>query len=126
MKKNVKKVLNNNKKPIIIGTIGAGIAALAVGLGKAIKSMKANAKAQREADKAEFEAAKAEAKANFEENRGHNTYAKAKADAKKSWDDAHMSPSERAAKEQEARDTRIAEAKARTEEANARYNAAKK
>jgi len=93
---------------------------------KAFKDMKESAKAQHEVDKAEFEAVKAESKANFEENRGHNTYAKAKADAKKSWDDAHMSPSERAAKEQEARDARIAEAKERTEAANARYDAAKK
>ena len=93
---------------------------------KAFSDMKKSAKAQHEVDKAEFQAVKAESKANFEENRGHNTYAKAKADAKKSWDDAHMSPPERAAKEQEARDTRIAEAKARTEAANARYEAAKK
>lgn len=93
---------------------------------KAFKDMKESAKAQHEVDKAEFEAAKADSKANFEENRGHNTYAKAKADAKKSWDDAHMSPSERAAKEQEARDTRIAEAKAKTAEANVRYETAKK
>ena len=50
----------------------------------AFSSMKKSAKAQHEVDKAEFRAAKAEAKANFEENRGHNTYAKAKADAKKS------------------------------------------
>ena len=93
---------------------------------KAFGDMKESAKAQHEADKAEFEAVKAESRANFEENRGHNTFAKAKADAKKSWDDAHMSPAERAAKEQEARDARIAEAKARTEAANARYDAAKK
>ena len=92
----------------------------------AFGDMKKSAKAQHEVDKAEFEAAKADARANFEENRGHNTYAKAKADAKKSWDDAHMSPSERAAKEQEARDARIAEAKARTEAANARLDEAKK
>ena len=92
----------------------------------AFGDMKKSAKAQHEVDKAEFEAVKAESKANFEENRGHNTFAKAKADAKKSWDDAHMSPSERAAKEQEARDARIAEAKERTEQANARYDDAKK
>lgn len=123
MKKNAKK---NVKKPMIIGAIGTGVAALAIGLGKAFANMKASAKAQHEVDKAEFEAVKAESKANFEENRGHNTFAKAKADAKQSWDDAHMSPSERAEKEQEARNARIAEAKARTEEANARFEAAKK
>lgn len=95
-------------------------------LKKAFKDMKESAKAQHEVDKAEFEAVKAESKANFEENRGRNTFARAKEMSKNSWDDAHMSPSERAAKEQEARDARIAEAKARTEAANARYDAAKK
>jgi len=93
---------------------------------KAFSDMKESAQAQHEVDKAEFAAAKAEAKANFEENRFHNTYAKAKADAKKSWDDAHMSPAERAAKMQEERDGRIAEANARTEAANERYENAKK
>ncbi len=93
---------------------------------KAFKDMKESAKAQHEVDKAEFEQVKAESKANFEENKFHNTYAKAKEQGKKSWDDAHMSPTERAAKEQEARDARIAEAKTKTAEANARYEAAKK
>jgi len=93
---------------------------------KAFSDMKASAKAQHEVDKAEFEAVKAESKANFEENRGHNTFAKAKSDAKKNWNDAHMSPAERAVKEQEARDARIAEAHKRTEEANTRYNSTKK
>ena len=65
---------------------------------KAFGDMKDSAKAQHKADKAEFEAVKAESRANFEGNRGHNTFAKAKADAKKSWDDVHMSPSERTAK----------------------------
>ena len=93
---------------------------------KAFGDMKESTKARHEVDKAEFEAAKAEARANFEENRGRNTFAKAKADAKKNWDDAHMSPSERAAKMQEERDAKIADAKARTEAANARYEAARK
>ena len=116
----------NAKKSIVIGAIGAGAVALAVSLGKAFKSMKESAKAQHEVDKAEFAAAKAEARANFEENRGRNTFAKAKADAKQVWDDAHMSPSERAAVEQEAREERIAAAQERIEAANARYEAAKK
>ena len=81
----------------------------------AFSDMKESAKAQHEVDKA-----------NFEENRAHNTYAKAKADAKKNWDDAHMSPSERAKKAQEERDAQIATARERTEKANARYEAAKK
>lgn len=93
---------------------------------KAFGDMKASAKAQHEVDKAEFAQKKAEAKASFEENRGHNTFAKAKRDAKKSWDDAHMSPAQRAAKEQEARDARIAAAEEATVAANARYEAAKK
>ena len=93
---------------------------------KAFGDMKSSAKAQHEVDKAEFAAVKAESKANFEENRGRNTYAKAKADAKKNWDDAHMSPAERAAKIQEERNAKIAEANARTAAANKRYHAAKK
>lgn len=124
MKKNTKK--NNVKKPLIIGAVATGAAALAVGLAKAFKSMKAGAAAQHEVDKAEFEAFKAEPRASFEENRGHNTFARAKADAKKNWDDAHMTPSERAEREQEERDARIEAANQRIEEANARYEKAKK
>lgn len=93
---------------------------------KAFGDMKKSAKAQHEVDKAEFAAVKAESKASFEENRFHNTYAKAKTDAKKHWDDAHMSPSERAEKEQQERDARIKAANERTEAANARYDEAKK
>ena len=52
-----------NKKPIIIAAIGTGVAALAVGLGKAFASMKKGARAQHEVDKANFEAAKAESRA---------------------------------------------------------------
>ena len=64
----------------------------------AFKDMKESAKSQHEVDKANFAAAKAESKANFEENRGTNTFRKAKALGKQSWDDAHMSPAERTAK----------------------------
>ncbi len=92
---------------------------------KAFSDMKQSTKAQHEVDKANFAAAKSEAKANFEENRGSNTFAKAKADAKKNWDDAHMSPSERAAAEQKKRDEQIAEANKRKAEADARYDAAR-
>ena len=92
---------------------------------KAFKDMKESAKAQHELDKASFERVKAESKANFEENRAHNTFRKAKENAKKSWDDAHMSPSERAARDSAIREANIAEVKAKTEEANARYEAAK-
>ena len=93
---------------------------------QAFDDMKQNAKAQHAADKAEFQAVKAEAKAHFEENRGHNTFQKAKADAKRSWDDAHMSPSERTEKCRQDNAKRVAAAKEKTEVANARYEAAKK
>ncbi len=95
-------------------------------LKKAFQDMAESAKAQHEVDKANLEAVKAESKANFEENRGHNTFAKAKAAAKKSWDDAHMTPSETAAKLQAERDEQIAAAKERAAAANERYEAAKK
>ena len=92
----------------------------------AFKDMKESAKAQHEVNKANFEATKAEAKANFEENRGCNTFAKAKSDAKKIWNDAHMTPAERNAKMQEERVEQISAAKARTASANKRYNVSKK
>ncbi len=91
----------------------------------AFSDMKESAKAQHEVDKANLAAAKAESKANFEENRGKNTFAKAKADGKKSWNDAHMRPAERAAAEQVKRDAQIAEANARKAAAEARIDAAK-
>ena len=95
-------------------------------LKNAFADIKASTKAQHEVDKANFAAAKAEARANFEENRFHNTYAKAKSSAKKSWNDARMIPSERKAKMQKDRERQIAEATKRKEEADARYNKAKK
>ena len=49
-----------------------------------------------------------------------------KADAKKSWDDAHMTPAQRAEKARAERDEKIASAKERTAAANERYDAAKK
>ncbi|MBQ2755711.1 MAG: hypothetical protein IJF27_03455 [Oscillospiraceae bacterium] len=91
----------------------------------AFSDMKEEAKAQHQVAKAEVAAVKAEAKATFEENRGRNTFAKAKADAKKSWDDAHMTPSERAAKMQQERDAQIAAANDRKAAAEARIKAAK-
>ena len=92
---------------------------------KAFSDMKESAKEQHKVDKANFAAAKAEAKANFEENRGTNTFRKAKADAKKTWDDAHMSPSERSRKVQEEREAQIKAANERIDAANERYNNAK-
>ena len=95
-------------------------------LKKAFGDMKESAKIRHEVDKAEFEAAKAEAKANFEENRFHNTFAKAKADAKKRWDDAHMTPSQRTEKSLAESNEKIAAAKKRTAAANERCGTAKK
>lgn len=95
-------------------------------LKKAFRDMAESAKAQHAVSQAQFEAVKAESRAQFEENRGHNTFARAKAGAKKSWDDAHMTPAQRAAKMQETREAQIAAANARTAAANERIDAAKK
>lgn len=92
---------------------------------KSFSDMGESAKVQHEVDKANFNAAKAEAKANFEENRGTNTFKKAKEQAKQSWDDAHMSPAERTEKTRAEQQKQIEEANARIAEANARYEAAK-
>ena len=92
---------------------------------KAFREMGENAKAQHEVDKANFAVAKAEAKATFEENRGTNSLKKAKAIAKQSWDDAHMSPAERTAKVRAEQQKQIEEANERIKVANERYQAAK-
>jgi len=94
-------------------------------LKKAFKDMAESAKAQREVDKANFAAAKAEAKANFEENRGTNTYRRAKAQAKQSWDDAHMSPAERTAKIRQEQKEQIESANQRKLQAEERIAKAK-
>ena len=88
--------------------------------------MKESAKALHEVDKANFEAVKAESKANFEENRFHNSLARVKEQAKESWEDAKMSPSERAEKMQEERDAQIKAAEERKAAAEERYEKAKK
>ena len=92
---------------------------------KSFSDMGECAKAQHEVDKANLAAAKAEAKANFEENRGTNTFRKAKEQAKQSWDDAHMSSAERTAKVREEQKKQIEEANERIKLANERYEAAK-
>ena len=94
-------------------------------LKNAFSDMKESAKAQHQVDKANLEAVKAESRANFEENRGKNTLKKAKAMAKESWDDAHMSPAERTAKMQEEREEQIKKANERTATANERLAKAK-
>ncbi|MBO5286173.1 MAG: hypothetical protein J6B16_04685 [Clostridia bacterium] len=91
----------------------------------AISDMKKSAKAQHEVDKTNLAAVKAESKANFEENRGKNTLKKAKAIGRQSWNDAHMSPSERTFKMQEEREKQLAEANKRIEDANKRIEDAK-
>ena len=91
----------------------------------AFSDMKESAKAQHEVDKANFEAVKAEAKANFEENRGKKTFAKAKADTKKTWDEAHMSPAERTAKMQQERAEQLNKANERKALAEQRIQNAK-
>ena len=93
---------------------------------KAFQDMKESAKAQHEVDKANFKAVKAESKANFEENKFHNSLARAKADSKKHWDEAHMSPSERAEKVKAEQQKQIEEANQRIADAEARLEAAKK
>ena len=92
----------------------------------AFSDMKESAKAQHEVDKANFEAVKAESKATFEENRFHNSLARAKEQGKKSWEDAKMSPSERAEKIKEEREAQIKEAQERKAKAEERYEKAKK
>lgn len=91
----------------------------------AFKDMKESAKEQHKVDKANFEAVKAESKANFEENRGSNTFKRAKENAKKSWEEAKMSPKERQELMQKEREEQIAQANARKLEAEERYNNAK-
>jgi hypothetical protein len=92
----------------------------------AFSDMKESAKAQHELDKANFEAVKAESKATFEENRFHNSLARAKEQSKKSWEDAKMNPSERTKKMQEKREAQIKEAQERKAAAEERYEKAKK
>ena len=91
----------------------------------AFHDMAENAKAQHQVDKANLQAAKAEARANFEENRGTNTLKRAKAQAKQSWDDAHMSPTERTAKMREEQQKQIELANQRITKANEKYERVK-
>lgn len=95
-------------------------------LKKAFNDMKESAAAQKEVSKAEFAAVKAESKAHFEENKFHNSLARAKAQGKQSWDDAHMSPEERAARTQKEREEKLAAANERIAAANERYEEARK
>ncbi len=70
------------------------------------KDMKESARAQHELDKANFAAVRAESKA--------------------SWEEAKLSPKQRQAKVQAEREEQIAKANARTIEAQARIDAAKR
>ena len=111
--------METTKKQNLFGKIGDFFA-------NAFSDMKESAKAQHELDKANFEAVKAESKANFEENRFHNSLARAKEQSKKSWEDAKMNPSERTKKMQEKREAQIKEAQERKAAAEERYEKAKK
>jgi len=93
---------------------------------KSFKDMKESAKSQHEVDKANFNAVKAESRANFEENRGRNTFAKAKADAKENWENDKMSIEQRQEQEKEEQAKQIAEANARKEAAEKRLEELKK
>ncbi len=92
---------------------------------RAFKDMVESAKAQHAVDKANFEAVKAESRANFEENRGSNTFKRAKKNARKSWNDAKMTPAERTAKTREEQLRQIEEAHARKIEAEKRLEEAR-
>lgn len=94
-------------------------------LKRAFKDMAQSAKEQHEVDKANLEAVKAESKANFEYNRGTNSLKRAKENAKKSWDDAHMSPAERRERVREEQAKQIEEAKARKAAAEEKYDQCK-
>lgn len=82
-------------------------------LKKAFKDMKDSAKTQHEVDKANLAAVKAESKANFEENRGSNTFKKAKEDAKAIWDEAKLSSNERQEMMRDVQQKQIEEANER-------------
>lgn len=93
---------------------------------KSFNDMKESAKSQHEVDKANFNAVKAESRANFEENRGHNTFAKAKADAKENWENAKMSQLQRQEQVKEEQAKQITLANARKEAAEKRLEELKK
>lgn len=93
---------------------------------KAFQDMKESAAQQHQVDKAKLEAVRAESRAHFEENRGHNTLARARESSKKSWDETCMAPAQRKAQQLTQQQKEIAAAKARTAQANARYEQAKK
>ena len=116
---NMEKNMETTKKQNLLEKIGQFFA-------NAFSDMKESAKAQHELDKANFEAAKAESKANFEENRFHNSLARAKEQGKKSWEDAKMSPSERTKNMQAEREAKLKEAQERKAAAEERYEKAKK
>ena len=116
---NIEENMETTKKQNLFGKIGDFFT-------NAFSDMKESTKAQHELDKANFEAVKAESKANFEENRFHNSLARAKEQSKKSWEDAKMNPSERTKKMQEKREAQIKEAQERKAAAEERYEKAKK
>ena len=93
---------------------------------KAFKDMANNAKAQHEVDKANFQVVKAESKANFEENRGENTFKRAKENAKKFWNKAKTNPSEKQSQIRQEQQNQIVQSQQRIKDANRRIEKAKK
>ena len=92
---------------------------------KAFREMAEDARAQHEVDKANFQAVKAESKANFEENRGTNTFRRAKENTRQSWQDAKMTPDQRREKVRKEQEAQIELAKVRTAAANEKYEQVK-
>lgn len=92
---------------------------------KAFKDMGESAKMQYQVNKASFQAVKAESKAQFEENRGTNTLAKAKADSKKCWEFSKMNKEKRQEKQKEEMEAQIKQANIRKALAEERYEKAK-
>ena len=92
---------------------------------KAFREMGEDARAQHEVDKANFQAVKAESRANFEENRGTNSFRRAKEDAKKTWNEAKMTPAQRREKVRKEQEAQIELAKVRIAAANEKYEQVK-
>lgn len=89
------------------------------------ESMKQSAREQSKIDKANFEAEKANAKANFEENRGKNTFRKAKQNAHESWERAKLNPEEKERERSEKRARELEAANKRKSDAENRLLKAK-
>ncbi len=92
---------------------------------KAFREMGENAKEQHKVDKANFKAVKAESKANFEENRGKNTFKRAKENAKEYWNYAKLSNKEKRELKQKELEKELEDANVRILKAESRIEKAK-